>query len=503
MMIPKQLILSGIICVSAAILIRYIHQQRLEGARGRLRRYATTEILSGSREFSAPISTLTVDEDTGFIFISGLVVDDLLAVDLEGIKGDAEREAAAVLTAVAGLLRSVGASIQDDVTYALVHLASMDDMDGLNRAFGEYYSPGKGPTRTTVQASSIILGCKVEITVTARRPPNAPALPPEGLLRLPASPPSGEDGPAGEGGVSHLRRYGTADVDFHSPISTVTVDTESGLILLSGIVSDDIVPPPPGKGDAGREMENILEMAKGLLAAVGAGFEDVVYALVHFADLEKDFQDVNAVWSKHFQQPDGPARTAVHASKIVLDSKVEVTLTALLPHVDGSRASLPNAASLRARQTGEAAIGTKSNTIRRFSPTSISFRAPISSVIVDEVSGSIFIAGLAFENVANRPADGKGDAESEARAILFAVQDILGRLGSSMQLVSSSIVHVQSIERDFDGLNKAFAEFFTPGTGPARTTVEASEIVRGCRVEITITAVRDRDAPALPDGYVV
>ena len=104
---------------------------------------------------------------------------------------------------------------------------------------------------------------------------------------------------------------------------------------------------------------------------------------------------------------------------------------------------------------------------------------------------------LTVEPSAGGDADGKGDAESEARAILFAVQDILGRLGSSMQLVSSSIVHVQSIERDFDGLNKAFAEFFTPGT------VEASEIVRGCRVEITITAVRDRDAPALPDGYVV
>ena len=44
---------------------------------------------------------------------------------------------------------------------------------------------GTGPTRTTVQAGAIIFGCKVELSVTARRAPGAPPLPPEGPLPLP------------------------------------------------------------------------------------------------------------------------------------------------------------------------------------------------------------------------------------------------------------------------------------------------------------------------------
>ena len=512
----KNLIVSAIMCVSAGILVRYLQQQHrqrqgdgpahaggsapaaeADAEEPRLRRYAVREILSGSREFCAPISTLVVDEPTGFVFVSGLVADDLLDADLSGVKGDTGREAAAVLAAIARLLRAVGASMEH-ATAALVHLADMDDMEALNGAFAEYYTAGSGPSRTTVQSSSIVLGNRVEITMTARRPPGAPALPPSGLLAVPAEVPR-----AAAGGPTHLRKFGAADVDFHSPIATVTVDTASGMIHLSGIVSDDIVPPPPGKGDAARETENILLMAKGLLAAVGASFDDVVYALVHFADLEGDFAAVNRVWSSHFTQPVGPARTAVHASRIVLDSKVEVTLTALLP--PGSRGALPATATLDARAGAggaRAGSGAASATIRRFSPAKISFRAPISSVVVDEATGLIHIAGLVILNIAGAPADGRGDAEVEARAVLAAVSDIVATLGSSMRLLTTAVVHVLSLD-DFEGVNRAFADFFEPGAGPARTTIEVAEVVRGCRVELSFTALRARGAPPLPDAYVI
>ena len=122
------------------------------------------------------------------------------------------------------------------------------------------------------------------------------------------------------------------------------------------------------------------------------------------------------------------------------------------------------------------------------------------TVVVDESSGIVYVAGVVVHNVRAAPPEAMGDIEAETRIVLAALDALLVSVGTSMDNVVTCMVHVASVEEDFPGLNRGFAEFFSAGNGPARTTVEARDIVRGARVEITVTAVRPFDAPPLPSG---
>jgi hypothetical protein len=97
-----------------------------------------------------------------------------------------------------------------------VDIADIEEFAGLNAAFAAYFSPGTGaptlgtqltlgrtprlrrqagprgaggagPARTTVQAARVIFGAKVELSVVAKRPRDAPPLPPDGPLAAPGA----------------------------------------------------------------------------------------------------------------------------------------------------------------------------------------------------------------------------------------------------------------------------------------------------------------------------
>jgi 2-aminomuconate deaminase len=111
------------------------------------------------------------------IFVSGT---SARRVDgsIEGAEVDAQGRAAldvrvqtrAVLDNIAGLLAAVGASLADvvDVTSFLV---TMDDFEGYNEVYGQYFSAETGPARTTVAVHQLPHPhLAVEIKVAAYRP---------------------------------------------------------------------------------------------------------------------------------------------------------------------------------------------------------------------------------------------------------------------------------------------------------------------------------------------
>ena len=148
--------------------------------------------------------------------------------------------------------------------------------------------------------------------------------------------------------------------------------------------------------------------------------------------------------------------------------------------------------------------------LRHYTAPWIDFgRSPISTVIVDELSGTVTLSGVVCDDVvscAGRPsaaAEAKGDTAAEATLVLSAIEDLLAAVGTPMSSMVSCLVHVSDIEA-FAGVNEAFAQYYEPGTGPARTTVEAAAIIFGCAVEISAVARRPADAPPLPpDGALV
>ncbi len=95
---------------------------------------------------------------------AGVVVDDAGTAHL-----DIRDQTRAVIENIRDILASVGADLEDvvDVTSFLV---DMDDFDGYNEVYGEYFDYD-GPTRTTVAAHQLphphLL---IEIKVTAYKP---------------------------------------------------------------------------------------------------------------------------------------------------------------------------------------------------------------------------------------------------------------------------------------------------------------------------------------------
>ncbi len=98
----------------------------------------------------------------GWLYVSGHCSQDLRTGDI--VAGSIEEETRIALEHIGKVLGAAGAGFED-VVKCTCHLASIDDFDGFDRAYREFF-PGVKPARTTVQ-SVLWGGAKVEIDAVA------------------------------------------------------------------------------------------------------------------------------------------------------------------------------------------------------------------------------------------------------------------------------------------------------------------------------------------------
>ena len=111
----------------------------------------------------APYSNMVVDDR--YVFLAGLVAADL--PNGGEAMGDITLETEAVMTAIGGMLETIGLT-HSDIVRVDVHLIDLDDMPKMNAAYARYFEGGPYPSRTTVQAARLVEDSRVEITVCAR-----------------------------------------------------------------------------------------------------------------------------------------------------------------------------------------------------------------------------------------------------------------------------------------------------------------------------------------------
>lgn len=111
---------------------------------------------------------------------------------------------------------------------------------------------------------------------------------------------------------------------------------------------------------------------------------------------------------------------------------------------------------------------------------------PYSHAVV--AGGFVFVAGQAPINPSTQEFE-LGDIESETRLELTNLKEILEAAGSNLASVVKVSIHVSNLD-DFDGMNRAYLEFF-PSDFPVRTTTQA--VLRsGRKIEIDcIARLRD------------
>ena len=116
------------------------------------------------------------------------------------------------------------------------------------------------------------------------------------------------------------------------------------------------------------------------------------------------------------------------------------------------------------------------------SPTFPRVLGPYSHAVV--AGGFVFVAGQAPINPETQEFE-LGDIESETRLELSNLEAILEAAGSNLASVVKVSIHLSTLD-DFEGMNRAYVEFF-PSDYPARTTTQA--VLRsGRKIEIDCIA---------------
>ena len=98
------------------------------------------------------------------------------------------------------------------------------------------------------------------------------------------------------------------------------------LIFTSGQIPLDPETQQMVTGDIRAQTERVMENLGAVLAAAGAGFEDVVKATIFVADLA-DFATVNEIYGKRFPRSP-PARSTVQVAALPKGARVEIELIA-------------------------------------------------------------------------------------------------------------------------------------------------------------------------------
>lgn len=83
-------------------------------------------------------------------------------------------------------------------------------------------------------------------------------------------------------------------------------------------------------GELEDEVRQAMENVGAVLAAAGAGFDDVVQATLYLSSMN-DFARVNAVYAEYFNA-DPPARACIAAAALPKGARFEIVVTALTPH---------------------------------------------------------------------------------------------------------------------------------------------------------------------------
>jgi len=80
--------------------------------------------------------------------------------------------------------------------------------------------------------------------------------------------------------------------------------------------------------------------------------------------------------------------------------------------------------------------------------------------------------------------------EAQAKRVMDNLVLVLGELGLGLEHVTSARVFLTHFDRDYAGLNEAYASYFPAGRLPARTCVGVTGLARGALVEIDMIARR-------------
>lgn len=122
--------------------------------------------------------------------------------------------------------------------------------------------------------------------------------------------------------------HAPAAIGPYSQAVVVPIGEGKRMVFCSGQIALDPATGLLVEGDVEAQTRQVLENLGAVLAAVGAGFADVVRTTIFLADMG-DFAAVNAIYGERFSS-DPPARATVQAARLPRDARVEIDAIAIV-----------------------------------------------------------------------------------------------------------------------------------------------------------------------------
>lgn len=109
----------------------------------------------------------------------------------------------------------------------------------------------------------------------------------------------------------------------------IAVPSNAQIIFLAGQIPLNPYTNKVVEGNITVQTERVLQNIKGVLAAAGCTFHDVVKTTVFLADMA-DFAAMNVVYAQYFVDP-APARSCVQVARLPMNVAVEIECIAIKP----------------------------------------------------------------------------------------------------------------------------------------------------------------------------
>jgi 2-iminobutanoate/2-iminopropanoate deaminase len=344
-------------------------------------------------------------------YSSGILVDDFLYVSGQGgrdatgtLPGTIEGQTRQTLENVRAIVEAAGLTMAH-VVYSHVYLNDMTHYDAMDRVWKEFF-PKAPPARAVLGVYRLPTDIAIEINAVAFRD----------LTRKRSIVPSG----------------------YPQNLSWSPGMMAGTRLYLSGFVGADVatgrIPPDP---DA--QVQLALDNMKQTLAAAGMDFRHVVFVNPYQTDMAS--RQMNAIYAKHFEFGNTPARATIRVTSLPGGNTIEFTGLAI--------ADLSRRLAVRPKNMSPSATA---------SPCVFADDTYFCSAKGPFTPGPGNLQGIWVETV-----------EAQVRQTMRNLLDGLEEGGLSLSNVVATNVYLDNID-DFARMNRIYGQYF-PAMAPARTTV--------------------------------
>jgi reactive intermediate/imine deaminase len=341
----------------------------------------------------------------------GIVAGDFLYVSGQGARDrdgklpdTVDGQVRQTLDNVKGIVEAAGLTMEH-VVYSQVYLHDIANYDAMDQIWREYF-PKAPPARSVLGVYRMPTDTPVEISAVAFRDLAA--------------------------------RKTIVPSAYPRTISWSPGIVAGGRLYLSGVFGADVA---TGKvpGDAAAQVQLALENMKQILGAAGIDFRHVVFVNPYLTDRASD--QMNAIYAKHFESGNTPARATIRVANLPGGNTIEFTGVAVL---DLSKRLAVRPKNMRPSATASPCV---------FAGDTFycSAKGPFTP-------GPDKVQGIYASTV-----------ESQVRQTMRNLLDGLEEAGLSFSNVVATNVYLDNID-DFPKMNRVYAQYF-PDMYPTRTTV--------------------------------